>query len=77
MSKTLTLRIEDDLYNLFKLAAEGERRSISNYIEFAALAHTLGEVNVSDEEMEEIKPHFSGIRKGLADVKKGRYSIVQ
>ncbi|TGL46715.1 CopG family transcriptional regulator, partial [Leptospira wolffii] len=28
MSKTITLRIEDPIYDIFKKAAEGERRTI-------------------------------------------------
>ncbi|MCR1795822.1 CopG family transcriptional regulator, partial [Leptospira sp. id769339] len=32
MSKTITLRIEDPIYDIFKKAAEGERRTISNFV---------------------------------------------
>jgi len=35
MAKTITIRIDDDTYELFKSAAEGERRSISNFIVYS------------------------------------------
>ena len=37
MSKTITLRIDDEVYKILKTAANGEKRTISNFIEFAAL----------------------------------------
>ncbi|MFC2130793.1 CopG family transcriptional regulator [Bacteroidota bacterium] len=77
MSKTLTIRIDDSTYELFKLAADGERRTISNFIEFAAINYTLNDLFVSDEEMDEIKAILPGIKRGLAETKKGKYKIVE
>ena len=37
MSKTITLRIDDDFYDLIKTTAKGERRSISSLLEYSAL----------------------------------------
>jgi uncharacterized protein (DUF1778 family) len=37
MAKTVTVRLEDKVYDLIRNAAEGERRSISNFMEYAAL----------------------------------------
>ena len=54
MAKTITLRVEDTLYSLFKNAASGERRTISNFLENAALHYLVSESAVSDSEMEEI-----------------------
>ena len=31
--KTITLRVKDDLYNMFKIATKGEKRTLSNFIE--------------------------------------------
>lgn len=35
MLKTITLRLADNTYELFKIAAAREKRSISNFIEWA------------------------------------------
>jgi hypothetical protein len=77
MLKTITLRVDDSTYNLFKLAAEGERRNISNYIENATVHYTLNELFVSDEEMEEIKSYAPSLKKGLKDARDGKYKIVK
>jgi predicted transcriptional regulator len=37
MSKTVTLRLSDDLYQLFRQCAEDDNRSLSNFIETATL----------------------------------------
>jgi len=37
MPKTITLRIDEDVYGLFKTAASAEKRTISNFIEYATL----------------------------------------
>jgi uncharacterized protein (DUF1778 family) len=39
MSKTVTMRIDDRTYELFKAAAVAEKRTLSNFIEYAALSH--------------------------------------
>lgn len=79
MAKTITLRIDDAVYNMFKKAADGERRSISNYIEYATLAYLTNEIHVSDEEMNDIisdKSLVKSLKAGLHDIKKGNYTIV-
>lgn len=79
MAKTITIRIDDDTYEMFRKAADGERRSISNFIEYAALSYITGEAYVSNGEMRDIladKALVKSLRKGLDDVKKGRYSVV-
>ncbi len=79
MAKTVTLRIEDDIYDLFRKAANGEHRSISNFIEIATLAYLSSEAYVSDDEMEEINKNknlIKGLNAGLEDIKQGKYKIV-
>ena len=39
MSKTVTVRIDDTTYKKIKSAAEAERRTISNFIEYATLSY--------------------------------------
>ncbi|RPI89260.1 MAG: ribbon-helix-helix protein, CopG family [Spirochaetales bacterium] len=79
MAKTITIRIDDDTYEILRRAADGERRSISNFIEYATLSYVTREVHVSNEEMSEILSDASlvkGLKRGLDDVKKGRYAVV-
>ncbi|HRZ28518.1 MAG TPA: CopG family transcriptional regulator [Spirochaetota bacterium] len=78
--KTITVRVDDDVYNILKKAADGERRTISNFIENASLSYLTNEIYVSDYEMSDIMKDarlVSGIRKGLDDVKKGKYKVVE
>ena len=79
MTKTVTLRIDEEIYNILKSAASGEKRTISNFIEYAALSYLSSNSYVSDNEMDEIlndKNLIDGLRKGMDDVKKGNYVIV-
>ena len=80
MSKTITIRLDDDTYEMFKKAAEGDRRTISNFIEYATLAYLTNDIYVSDNEMNEIMANTSltkSLKNGLNDIKKGNYKIVQ
>lgn len=80
MSKTLTMRLEEDAYKRLKKAALSERRSIANFIEFAALSYMDTENFVSDEEMNAIKKNknlIKGLREALQDVKMGRCRLVR
>ena len=54
MAKTVTLRLEDDVYEELREAAVAERRSLSNLIETAALARIREAQFVDDDEMAEI-----------------------
>ncbi len=78
--KTITVRIDDSVYSILKKAADGERRTISNFLENASLSYLTNEIYVSDYEMAEILKDaklVSGIKKGLSDVKKGKYTIFE
>ena len=78
MAKTVTVRLDDRAFELIRKAAEGERRSISNFIEYAALRYLTDELTVSDQEMEEIMADealVASLRKGLADAKAVRYRV--
>ncbi|NUM42332.1 MAG: CopG family transcriptional regulator, partial [Leptospiraceae bacterium] len=52
--KTVTVRVDDNVYNLLKKAADGERRTISNFMENASLSYLTNEIYISDIEMEQI-----------------------
>ena len=55
MSKTVTLRLDEDVYDEFREAAAAERRPLSNLIETAALARIRESQFVDDTEMAEIR----------------------
>ena len=76
MAKTITVRIDDSTYNIFKLAAAGQKRTISNYLEYATLNYTMNETFVEDTEMDEILKYEKDIKKGLSDISAGRYRII-
>jgi uncharacterized protein (DUF1778 family) len=79
MPKTITLRIDEDVYGLFKTAASAEKRTISNFIEYAALNYLTEESYVSDEEMQDILADqglLLSLKGAKKDVKKGKYKIV-
>ena len=80
MAKTITIRIDDELYNNIKNAADSEHRSIANYIENATRSYILKENFVSDEEMEDIlknKNFITNIKASIEDIEKGSYTIVE
>ncbi len=77
--KTVTMRIDDDTYRLFKNAADGQRRNLSNFLEFACLQYLNTTQYVDAEEMEEIlsdKDLVASLKQGLRDVEEGNYKIV-
>jgi len=79
MTKTITLRLDDEIYRLLKTAAKGEMRSISNFLEYAAIKYLTDESFVSDEEMEEIlldKLLLKTLSDSNKDVEEGNYKIV-
>jgi predicted transcriptional regulator len=78
MSKTVTLRLDDRIYRRFRTLAERENRSLSNFIETAALRFVEGEQYVDEFEMGEIRANESlnkSIKRGLRDAKakRGRF----
>ena len=76
MARTITVRIDDSTYDIFKLAADGQKRTISNYLEYATLNYTMNETIVDDIEMNEILKSEEDIKKGLSDISAGRYRII-
>ncbi|HGJ67592.1 TPA: CopG family transcriptional regulator [bacterium] len=76
MAKTITVRIDDEIYEIFKKAADGQKRTISNYIEYATLNYTVNETIVDDLEMNEIMSFSKELKKGLSDISAGRYKVI-
>ena len=76
MPKTITLRVDDTVYNTLKRAADGDKRTISNFIEYATIHYVFNNNTVDDEEMKEILFFEKSLNKGLEDVRKGLYKII-
>ena len=54
MPKTVTLRLNDDVYEIFREVSVAENRTLSNLIETAALAKIREQQFADDVEMAEI-----------------------
>jgi uncharacterized protein (DUF1778 family) len=77
--KTITMRVDDSIYDMIKLAAEGQKRNLSNFIEFATIQYLTSSQFVENEEMTEImndKELVQNLMNGLDDFKNGDYTIV-
>jgi uncharacterized protein (DUF1778 family) len=80
MAKTITVRVDDTTYNKIKSAADSERRTVSNFIEYAALAYVENSCFVADEEMKDIIEDsnlINNLKQSLEDIKEGKYRIVE
>lgn len=75
MSKTITIRLDDEKYELFKKFAEMDNRAISNFIETAASRY-IEQISYADEfEMAEINANEElqkSLKSGRDDVKNNR-----
>jgi len=77
--KTVTMRVDDSVYDMIKLAAEGQKRNLSNFIEFATMQYLTSSQFVDTQEMNEIssdKELVENLMNGLEDFKNGDYKIV-
>jgi len=80
MPKTITVRVDDTTYKRIKYAADSERRTISNFIEYATLAYVENSSFVTDEEMKGIAEDtelINNLKMSLEDIKSGKYRIVE
>ncbi|MBI4726761.1 CopG family transcriptional regulator [candidate division TA06 bacterium] len=79
MPTTITLRLDDKAYKMFRILSQRDNRPLSNFIETAALRY-IEESSLADEaEMAEIKPDKSlnaSLKRGRRDAKarKGRFA---
>lgn len=77
--KTVTMRVDDSVYEMMKLAAEGQKRNLSNFIEFATLQYLTSAQYVEQDEMAQIvadKALVENLMSGLEDLHKGDYTLV-
>ncbi len=69
--KTLTLRVDDDVYNMIKLASNGAKRNISNFIEYATLQYLTSSQYVDSDEY--TTPKFQTPKPDLNSQKSSKY----
>ena len=80
MAKTVTVRIDDATYKRIKSAAESERRTISNFMEYATMSYVESSTFVDNDEMRGIshdKELIETLSKAMGDIKRGNYRIVR
>jgi len=78
MHKTITIRLDESRYKVFKNLADQENRPISNFIETATLRYIESTEYADEFEMAEIRQNKElneSLKRGLADAKtkRGRF----
>ena len=78
MSNTITLRLDDKTYKMFRILSQRDNRPLSNFIETAALRYIEDSSLADEAEMSAIradKPLNASLKRGLRDAKarKGRF----
>ena len=79
MAKTVTLRLDDEIYGIFLEAARAENRPLSNLIETATLCRIREQQFVDDAEMSEVSANeniLKRMRKGVREAKLGKGRFV-
>lgn len=77
--KTVTMRVDDSVYNIIQLAAQGQKRNISNFIEFATMQYLTSSQYVDNSEMAEILNDASlieNLKQGIENIKNNEFTIV-
>ncbi len=72
MSKTVTLRLNENIYKLFRSMADSDNRTLSNFIETSALRYIEEHEYVDDYEMEEIRENQQlnrSLKRAIKDMK--------
>ena len=80
MTKTITLRLQENKYQRFKQLAEYDNRSISSFIENAALRFIEEEEYLDDFENDEIlsnKELMDSIQRGYEESIEGKGKLVE
>lgn len=80
MSKTVTLRLSDENYKIFRQMASRDNRPISNFIETAVKRFIEDNLHVDEFEMEEIRNNEDlneSLNLGIEDMKAKRGRMVE
>lgn len=73
------MRVDDSVYNIIQLAAQGQKRNISNFIEFATMQYLTSSQYVDNSEMAEILSDtclVETLKQGLEEIKNNEFTIV-
>ena len=62
MAKTITLRVDDSIYDTLKRAANRDSRTISDFIEYATINYIFYNNTVDDNEMNKILSFEKGVK---------------
>lgn len=78
MSKTITLKLDDSIYNVFRNLAINENRTVANFIETSVLQFIEDNQLVDEYEMADIRNNkelHESLHRAIEDVKekKGRF----
>ena len=79
MSKTVTLRLNDDTYAKFRAFAESDNRSLSNFIETSALRYISENEYIDEFEMAEINNNEelqASLKRALNDAKNKKGTLI-
>ena len=79
MSKTITLRLSEENYKIYRKLADSDNRPISNFIETAVKRFIEHNIFVDEFETEEIEnnPELNkSIKRGLSDMKQKKGRLV-
>lgn len=77
--KTVTMRIDESVYEMIRQAADGQKRNMSNFVEFATLQYLTSSQYIDQAELNDIlndKPLVENLNSGLQDIKNGDYTLV-
>lgn len=80
MSKTITLRLSEENYKVFRKLADRDNRPISNFIETAVKKFIEHNVHVDEFEMEEIRNNtelYKSLKRGISDMKSKKGRLVE
>ena len=80
MSKTITLRLSDESYKVYRKLADRDNRPISNFIETAVKRFIEHNVYVDEFEMEEIRNNTElnkSLKRGISDMKSKKGRLVE
>lgn len=77
--KTVTMRVDNSTWRMISAAADGQKRTISSFLEFAVLQYLSSSQYVDNVEMRAIlkdKELVRSLKEGLKEVKNGEYTLV-
>jgi len=80
MSRTVTLRLPDDVHKKLRTLAERDHRTLSNFIETATLRYVEQSQFVDEFEMEELSDNAElqkSLRRGHQDMKGRKGKLVE